>query len=77
MFTASENGYGASFTHFSLGGKEIELNGGIAQSVVFDPSTPFIYLPEADFLLLKTEINIIFSNFRDVERFSICDKADG
>ena len=76
MFPASENGYGALFTHLHLGGKELVLNKGIAQSIIFDPSTPFIYLPMADFSALSVRLNLLFSNFMNLDR-DICDAYDG
>ena len=55
----------------------MELNGGSAQTMVFDPSTPYIYLPLADFTVVKTKINQIFSQFKNVYRIRICDTFDG
>ena len=55
----------------------MELNGGSAQTMVFDPSTPYIYLPLADFTVVKTKINQIFSQFRSLDRVSVCDAYDG
>lgn len=78
MFKATiENGYGVEFTNFKMGGKDIQLNGGIAQSVVFDPSAPYIYLPEADFKVVLDEVDKIFWNFKDIERPHICDAYEG
>lgn len=78
MFTSSiENGYGIEYTNFNLGGTDIPLNGGIAQSVVFDPSSPYIYLPEADFIVVSAELNKIFKELRDLERMNICDTTEG
>jgi hypothetical protein len=50
-------GYGVKFTKFSIGGTDIELNGGYAQTAVFDPSLPYIYMPEADFKLVSKQMN--------------------
>ena len=77
MFPKLTEPLGASFTGFGLGGVDVQLNGGIAQTMVFDPSTPYIYLPLADFTVVKTKINTIFAKFKNVDRISVCDTFDG
>ena len=77
MFPKTTDTLGASFTKFTLGGEDMVLNDGEAQTMVFDPSTPYIYLPLTDFTVLKTKLNVIFKNFRDSSRISICDTFDG
>ena len=78
MFTSTfHDKYGVEYTGFNLGGTDIVLNGGLAQSAIFDPSAPYIYLPEADFKLVATELNRIFANFKNVDRSNICDIEQG
>ena len=77
MFPKITEPLGASFTKLTLGGVDLELNGGLAQTMVFDPSTPYIYLPLPDFTVVKTKINEIFAKFRNIDRTNICDTYDG
>ena len=45
--------------------------------MVFDPSVPFIYLPEADFIVVSAEFDRIFANFKNAAKESICDTIEG
>ena len=79
MYTARiEQGYGLNYTKFSIGGDDLVFNGGEEQSIIFDPSLPYIYLPAPDFKILGDKINKLFAQFKDFETAPfICDTSSG
>ena len=68
MFTTkSLTGYEVNFSNFNIGGTDLVFNGGESQSLIFDPSLPYIYMPLIDFNVLSLKINKLFGYFLDFE----------